>query len=388
VAAAMIAPLAAASDGDRLQYLAVAGDGTELAARRADEPVNPASVVKVGTTLWALDRLGARHRWETAFALTGSWDRAAGVLHGDLVVVGGGDPDFQWENAFMVARELNRLGLRLVDPVARGQRMGQRLLEALDPARWSRSHHNTWKALCERRGWDPERRPELRVDRGVVVGPDGDATPLLVHRSSPLPVVLRRFNVYSNNDIVRIADGLGTVAELEAFLVDRLALRPGSIELETASGELRNRMTVRHMVGLLAALGDEAAEQGLGLADLLPAIGCDPGATRRMFPALAAPPLAGSVVCKTGTLTTTDGGVAVLTGTFTGADGEPVVFAVAAPRAGGRLQAWRQLEQRWLLSLVDARGGAVARPCPPELPFSDVFVEVLPLVGNGGAAVE
>ncbi|HSL19044.1 MAG TPA: D-alanyl-D-alanine carboxypeptidase [Methylomirabilota bacterium] len=414
VGAALLATLmavagpAAAADSDRLHYLAVTDNGTVLAARHADRPVNPASVVKVGTTLWALDRLGPRHRWETALAWTGRWDRSSGVLHGDLVVVGGGDPDLQWENAFLLARELNRLGLRrvegrlrvdgalwfgweqgvekrLLDPTARGLVMGRRLLDAFDPSSWTRSHANTWQALCARRGWDASRRPEVRVAGGIVVGGDGDATPLLVHRSNPLPTVMRRFNVYSNNDIVRVAEVLGSVADLEAFLTERLGVEPGGIELATASGERRNRMTVSHMVRLVEALRDEAATHGLGLADLLPVIGCDPGATRRMFPALSAAPLAGSVVCKTGTLTTTDGGVAVLAGVFTGADGGEVTFAVAAPRAGSHLQWWRQVEQRWLLSVADARGGAVARSCPPELPYSEAFAQVVPLLANGSA---
>jgi D-alanyl-D-alanine carboxypeptidase len=135
-------------------------------------------------------------------------------------------------------------------------------------------------------------------------------------------------------------------------------------------------MTARQMVALVAELRTEADEHGLALRRLLPVIGCDDGATRRMFPALAAPPHAGAVTSKTGTLTTTDGGVAVLAGTFTGADGVEVTFAVAAPSAGGRLQSWRRLEQRWVLSIIDARGGAVALPCNDPLPFSDTHALV------------
>ncbi len=130
------------------------------------------------------------------------------------------------------------------------------------------------------------------------------------------------------------------------------------------------------MTALLSELRSEAADQDLDLRRLLPVIGCDPGATRRMFPALAAPPLTGTVTCKTGTLTNTDGGVAVLAGTFTSPEKGVVTFAIAAPRAGGRLQYWRKLQQRWVLALIDEQGGAVPAPCGPELPFSDTFAEV------------
>ena len=77
--------------------------------------MNPASVIKVATTLWALERLGPEHRFTTRFAVRGgAIDRKSGVLAGDLLVRGGGDPDFHLENAFLVARALNELGLREV----------------------------------------------------------------------------------------------------------------------------------------------------------------------------------------------------------------------------------------------------------------------------------
>ncbi len=388
----------AKSDTDRLRYFAVNGSGV-LSSSKADQPVNPASVVKIATTLWALDELKAGHRFTTSIGYLGSWDPSSGVLVGDLVIRGGDDPDFQWENAFLVARELNRLGLRRVegrvlvqgrfwfgwehgverrvtDPTRLAEKMGRRLIGTLDPVRWTRSQLNTWKALCARRGWDASRRPRVEVTGGARVDTLRDATPLLIHRSNPLEVIMRRFNVYSNNDIVRVADGLGTLDEFEAFVDKRLGVEPGQIELETASGERRNRMTVQQMAGLLTELDVEAEEQGLELQELLPVVGCDPGHTRRMFPALAEPELAGAVTCKTGTLTHTDGGVAVLAGTFTSPTNGPVVFAIAAPRAGGKLDYWRMIQQRWVLELISEVGGAVTIPCGDPLPFSDALVEV------------
>jgi len=404
IIAAIVVPLVGAvaafakSDTDRLHYFAVNGGGV-LSSAKADQPVNPASVVKIATTLWALDRHSAGHRFVTTIGYLGSWDPSTGVLIGDLVIRGGDDPDFQWENAFLVARELNRLGLRRVegrvlvhgrfwfgwehgvekrvtDPNQLAEKMGRRLIRTLDPVRWTRSHLNTWKALCERRGWDVTRRPQVKVTGGARFGKPGDATPLLVHHSNPLEVIMRRFNVYSNNDIVRVADGLGTQDEFEAFVTERLGVEPGRIELETASGERRNRMTVQQMAGLLTELDVEAEEQGLEIQQLLPVLGCDPGHTRRMFPALAEPEFAGAVTCKTGTLTHTDGGVAVLAGTFTSPTNGPVVFAIAAARAGGKLDYWRMIQQRWLLDLIDESGGAVTTPCGDPLPFSDTFAEV------------
>jgi D-alanyl-D-alanine carboxypeptidase/D-alanyl-D-alanine-endopeptidase (penicillin-binding protein 4) len=394
-----IADPGGASDVERLRFHAVGADGRVMSSQSADEPVNPASVVKAGTSLWALDLLGAEHRYETVFGVVGDWDRTTGVLDGDLVVVGGADPDFQWENAFLVARALNRAGLwtvrgrvvvrgtfwngwehgverRATDPVERNLAMGRRLIDALDSRRWSTSHDNTWTAMCRRRGLAATPLPRVEVTGGVAVGEVGEVVPVVVHRSNPLTDILRRFNVYSNNDIVRIAEPLGGALGLESYLRTRLAPAASGIELATASGERRNRLTAKQMVGLIDELRDEAREQGFDLARVLPVIGCDDGATRRMFPSLAAAPYRGAVTCKTGTLTNTDGGVAVVAGTFTGADGVEVRFAVAAPRGGGRLQYWRRLEQRWVLALIDAAGGAVTTPCTTPLPFSDTHAVV------------
>ena len=89
-------------------------EGAALESAAADGAINPASILKVATTLWALERLGPRHRFETIFAARGTLDAETGVLRGDLVVLGGRDPDFHVENAFLVARMLERSGLREV----------------------------------------------------------------------------------------------------------------------------------------------------------------------------------------------------------------------------------------------------------------------------------
>ena len=62
---------------------------------RADEPMNPASVMKLPTTLAALDRLGPAFTWATPMWLTGPLKD--GVLEGDLVIQGRGDPKLRSE---------------------------------------------------------------------------------------------------------------------------------------------------------------------------------------------------------------------------------------------------------------------------------------------------
>ena len=396
------------ADRDHLITRAETVDGVEAASTRPDVPFNPASVVKVGTSLWALDRLGPDFRYETSMGYLGELDRDTGSIHGALVVRGQGDPDFHLENAFLVAKSLNGLGLRRVDgdlavtgsffmgwengverdDGSAGERalvMGARLLNALDVSRWTARQRQAWMELCARRGWDPATPPSVSFTGGVrYVADPGKVRPLVTHLSNPLPVVLRRFNVYSNNDIIRIADGLGGAAALTEFLRFRLAAKPHELELSSASGQSRNRMTARVAVRLMREFQSDLENYDLQLDDVLPVPGCDPGPTRRMFPKLANDPQGPRAVVKTGTLTTTDGGVVVLAGAFSNSDLGMVFFCVAATRTGREITRWRSAEEAWLLMLMESVAGAESRECGPELPFSSSDAVV---VENGAQPV-
>jgi D-alanyl-D-alanine carboxypeptidase/D-alanyl-D-alanine-endopeptidase (penicillin-binding protein 4) len=384
---------------DRLLYHAETLDGTVVASKGADRLFNPASVVKAATTLWALERLGSDHRYSTTVGFRGTWDRDQGVIDGQLVLEGGGDPDFHAENAMLVARQLNALGIRRVsdglavtgpftigwergaerrlsDQRARAQMMAERLRRALDSNRWGRSERASWQAMCRRRGWEANQRPGVAIAGAATVVANAEYTPLVRHRSNPLKALLKRFNVYSNNDIIRVADGLGGTLELERFVRQRLGTSNGWVELDTASGEGRNRMNARLAVQLMRELRRTAEQLHLHPSDLLPVPGCDPGPVARMFPRLAWGTRARTVATKTGTLKTTDNGVAVLAGYFSSPDRGEVLFCVAAPDAGSSLWHWRSVEQAWLLDLMKRLGGATQMSCGSTLPYSDSLAEV------------
>jgi D-alanyl-D-alanine carboxypeptidase len=216
----------------------------------------------------------------------------------------------------------------------------------------------------------------VRVSGPVTVADRATGSPLIRHRSNPLRITLKRFNVYSNNDIVRLADGRGGVGTVAAFTAARLGVDPAEVELATASGEGRNRLSARTVVALLRAFRAQAAEHGLGPDDLLPVPGCDPGPVPRMFPRLASGERARATALKTGTLRSTDGGVAVLAGYFTSPDRGEVFYCIGATRAGDRLRHFRAVEERWLLDLMATAGGAAPRACDGELPLSDTAAEV------------
>ena len=66
--------------------------GALVFERGGDLALIPASVAKLATAVAALDALGPGHRFRTAVAGRGTLDPATGVLAGDLVLVGSGDP--------------------------------------------------------------------------------------------------------------------------------------------------------------------------------------------------------------------------------------------------------------------------------------------------------
>jgi len=390
------AAAAAAVERAHLLWHAETLDGRVIASQGSDQPFNPASVVKVATSLEALDRLGPDHRWSTEVGLTGGWDRGRAEVAGALVLTGGGDPDFQAENLMLIARALNEAGVRRVrgglvvrgdisvgwehgeegrieNPATRMREMARRVRVAIDPRRWDHTHRAVWNALAVRRGWDRTAPPRIVLSGPTAFATDEPVRPVLRHLSNPLPVVLRRFNVYSNNDIVRIAEPVGA-AGVERWLTAHLGTASGQISLETASGEGTNRLTPRLVVHLLRLAERETARHGLALEDVLPVTGCDPGPLSH---ALSQVP-EGSVIGKTGTLVSTDGGVAVISGVAPGAGGDGLVFCVAAPGTNGHTRRWRAAEQRWLLDLLAVRGGGSEGPCPRELPFSDADARVVP----------
>ena len=79
-------------------------------AWQADQAVNPASVTKLVTTYAALELLGPAWTWNTPVWLQGSV--ANGVLQGDLVIKGSGDPKLVLERIWLLLRRVQQLGVR------------------------------------------------------------------------------------------------------------------------------------------------------------------------------------------------------------------------------------------------------------------------------------
>lgn len=89
-----------------------AGTGQLLEGHHAEQGLPPASVTKAITALYALDMLGGAHRFATRLVAAGTV--ANGILEGDLVLAGGGDPTLDTDALAAMAAQLKASGIREV----------------------------------------------------------------------------------------------------------------------------------------------------------------------------------------------------------------------------------------------------------------------------------
>jgi D-alanyl-D-alanine carboxypeptidase/D-alanyl-D-alanine-endopeptidase (penicillin-binding protein 4) len=345
-------------------------DGKVVSAQNETEQFNPASTLKLATALVALRTLGPEHRFATGVWSDGILDKNTGVLSGNLYI-SGRDPSFHYEHGVLLARELNKLGIKqvtgdlIVAPgftmnfSASAKRSGERLYDTLD---------STLRPAEAMRAWNYERTllndkasletvPSLAVMGAVVVEPVAPTAKLLLtQRSSKLVDILKVLLCYSNNFMAeRIGEALGGPESVRQRLTTELGLGPDEIRLASLSGLGVNRISPRVMMKIYRELRTELKKHGLTPAAIMPVAGIDPGTLEDRFTGM---PWRGSVIAKTGTLVRTDGGASSLVGQMRAANGETLLFVIMNQRG----TVWRFREnQDYLVMLVqNSRGGPKA----------------------------
>lgn len=95
--------------GEVVFAVADARTGIELEAVGGDRGLPPASVAKALTAIYALDVLGPDHRFETRLMANGPVEN--GILKGDLILAGGGDPLLDTDALATMAANLREAGI-------------------------------------------------------------------------------------------------------------------------------------------------------------------------------------------------------------------------------------------------------------------------------------
>jgi D-alanyl-D-alanine carboxypeptidase/D-alanyl-D-alanine-endopeptidase (penicillin-binding protein 4) len=342
-------------------------NGQQVSSQSIDQQFNPASNVKLATALVALQTFGPDHRFATGVWTDGTLDKATGKIEGNLYI-SGRDPSFHYEHAIMIARELNRLGVKEVTGdlfVAPGftmnfsssaQSSGEQLYDTFDSTR---------RTGAATRAWDYERAvlkdhssmesvPSLAVMGGVDVSPVApNAKLLLTHKSSKLVDILKVLLCYSNNFMAaRIGESLGGTEAVRQHLISRLGLGPTEIRLSSLSGLGINRVSPRVMMKIFRALRTELAKHRLDPSDIMPVAGIDPGTLEDRFTGLQ---WRGSVIGKTGTLVRTDGGASSLVGQMKTASGEVLLFVIM--NQSGSVSRFRENQDYLVMLIQNTRGG-------------------------------
>ena len=349
--------------------------GEVLAEHNADRLYNPASVTKIATSLTAISRLGPDFKFRTSLYTDGTLDRATGILHGSLYLVGSGDPGFFSENAMMIADKMNRSGIREVDGnfVVLGQLFfnfstsreasAKAFRAVLTPETWSAQAKSSYTRFLAIRAAEDRVSdsgtpapplygpPSLKITGQTITDPSvntGKLTPLAVHTSLPLLRVLKGLNDFSNNWMATVIGNLvGGPDAVERFLKTEVGFKEEEVRFATSSGLGANAISPRGTITMLRKLIGYLDSKGLGLEDLLPIAGVDRGTLEKRF----IDAFRGSVVGKTGTLSS----VSALAGVAYTRQRGALLFVIY--NQGGSAHRFRAAQDETIKKVITLYGG-------------------------------
>jgi D-alanyl-D-alanine carboxypeptidase/D-alanyl-D-alanine-endopeptidase (penicillin-binding protein 4) len=274
-----------------------------LASNEGTVPIPAASLTKIATSLAALQTWGADYQFETRLTAVGPIKN--GVLEGDLVIEGGSDPLFVWEEAIALGNALNQIGIMRItgDLVIVGKFWmnyesnplvaGNFLRSALNYANWPDSVDALYSKMPAGTG-----RPRVAIAGNVVVKDTVPAGRLLLKRRSlPLVEILKQMNIYSDNDLAQmLADAMGGAQFVQQQSAWAAGVPQSEVQLINGSGlGEENRISPRAVCAMLQNIQRYLQPNQLTIADLFAVSDRDQGT-------LAHRHIPKGVVAKTGTL--------------------------------------------------------------------------------------
>lgn len=276
-----------------------------LGQHQGTEPLSAASLTKVATTFAAINKWSLEHQFETKIYRTGSI--SDGVLTGDLIIEGGSDPLFVWEEAIALGNALNEAGIRKVtgDLIVMGDFQMNYAVDTRVSAQTLRMgiNKNLWNGdVNYQHSTMPSGTPKPQVaiagsTKKLEVMP-GNAALVVTHNSLVLSEILKLMNIYSNNAIAEmIAQNLGGGPAMGQQIAAELGIPADELQLINGSGlGVENRISPRAAVLMFQAIAASINDDTLAVSDLFPVAGRDKRGTMkdRKMPK--------GIIAKTGTL--------------------------------------------------------------------------------------
>lgn len=287
----------------QLGILIQSPDGKIITDKHSDKSFNPASAIKLLTAYGALKELGPAHQFTTELYMDGALDEDSGILDGNLYVQGN-DPEFGKTDSYELVKALAAQGVKQVKG---------KLVVSKDFSLYCNGNARTSGQGLSRIFKYGMSDSKVLIDGGVELGSAPEsAIVVLKHDSESLRSTLKHMLSKSLNSAAeRIGSVIGGVPKLKEIATDDLGIPEESIKITSASGLGQNRITPKHMMKVLRALGEELERHNLSYQSIMPVAGIDNGTLEKRF---TSEDEKGSVVAKTGTLTHTDGGVSALVG--------------------------------------------------------------------------
>jgi D-alanyl-D-alanine carboxypeptidase/D-alanyl-D-alanine-endopeptidase (penicillin-binding protein 4) len=339
----------------------------------------PASNMKLFTTATALARFGAEGLLKTTLWRSGTLD-ASGVLHGNLYLVGGGDPALSSptfashflgsaaSNLFELTDDLESAGItKVTGKLLADDTIFDRLRGVADSGFATSPYIGPLSGLDFNSGYadsgghgfasdpaivaadalaDSLRSSGIGISANVALGarPPTGTTQVGEVDSPKMPVLTNETDVFSNNffaemlvkDLGAYFGSAGTT-KAGTVVVKRFARSIGSgVRAVDGSGLGRgNRVSPAQVARLLAAMRKSAAADEF--AESLPVAGKEGTVAQRMRGTAAA----GRCNTKTGTIT----GVSALSGYCFNADGKVMAFSILNNRVSNLYDAHRQQDR-------------------------------------------
>lgn len=323
-------------------------NSTNLRGHKVDEQVRLASVTKLLTSLWAINKVGPDHRFTTNIYYKASTK--------ELYIDGNGDPYFGRKKAYGIMSELIKKNITSLNKVYLSKRMDYfrdvdcgdtytecsavasseasthggipiatqlfGLKSALNPARWNPGEKNQYiltVAQAKKRNLEmiPFERVSFQVGETVSVDRNpfaGSAPPDVVvfqMQSAPIHRYIKHMNTHSINWVAdKIFQNLGGLTEWQKFVTTTFGYNSEVLQLFTGSGlnigdeypdRKDNYATCRSVVEIMSRLDkDLNTKTRLKLEDLMMVAGVDQGTF--LSDVYSGELLSRAVVAKTGTL--------------------------------------------------------------------------------------
>lgn len=314
-----------------------------------------ASISKVATSLWAIEKLGPYYRYTTKFHI----NKISDELY-DIHIEGGRDPIMGRNAGYFILSELNRAGVGIKKvrnltfdqnflirwnleekAVIGGETRYYENLEeqTTDIAQSLRSNfatvpakgpYDNLKLRARRAGISMENSASIDVENIEFLSSrnfnKNNETTTLLYRSAPLYQILKNMNNKSNNYISDIMFwNLGGSEQFHNYMQETMHLNNDEIEFNLGSGNNAhylyggefnyNEGTCEAMIKIIYRLNQVLEKHGLELSHVMAMSDVDEGSTLKSYQGS----LAGSVIAKTGTVTrakTLAGSVSTKSGEF------------------------------------------------------------------------